>query len=92
MKICCLVILFITFIISQKIIILGGGIGGLTAAQELIEINPKLDIHVYEKLNTFGGKARSIKVPNSGVNGRMDLDGEHGFRILPAVSFLYSFN
>eukprot|EP01080_Neovahlkampfia_damariscottae_P009429 gene9429-1636_t len=68
---------------SQKIVIIGGGIGGLTAAQELIEINPNLEIHVYEKNKIFGGKARSLKVPGSGTGGRLDLDGEHGFRIFP---------
>ncbi|GDX82005.1 phytoene dehydrogenase [Deltaproteobacteria bacterium] len=31
-----------------------------------------------------GGKARSIPVPGSGVGGRADLPGEHGFRFYPA--------
>jgi uncharacterized protein with NAD-binding domain and iron-sulfur cluster len=31
----------------------------------------------------FGGKARSLCVPGSGVQGRTDLPGEHGFRFFP---------
>jgi 15-cis-phytoene desaturase len=79
----CLFLFLCVFVNTQKIVIIGGGIGGLTTAQELIEKNPKLEIHIYEKNKIFGGKARSLKVPESGSNGRLDLDGEHGFRIFP---------
>jgi len=41
-------------------------------------------VTVYEKNDVFGGKARSIPVPNTGVDGRKDLPGEHGFRFFPA--------
>jgi uncharacterized protein with NAD-binding domain and iron-sulfur cluster len=40
-------------------------------------------VHVYERKPVLGGKARSIPVPNSGVNGRQPLPGEHGFRFFP---------
>ena len=67
---------------SCKVAILGGGVGGLSAAHELIERG--FTVSVFERSNVFGGKARSIYVPNSGTGGRIDLPGEHGFRFFPA--------
>ena len=66
---------------NPKVIILGGGIAGLSAAHELIERN--FDVEVYELLPIPGGKARSFPVPGSGKDGRKDLPGEHGFRFFP---------
>eukprot|EP01137_Pigoraptor_chileana_P018511 Opistho-2@78106 len=60
-------------------IVLGGGIGGLTAAHELIERG--FDVTVYERLDQFGGKARSFGAVGTGKDGRKDLPAEHGFRI-----------
>lgn len=65
-----------------RVAILGGGVGGLSAAHELIERG--FQVSVYEARNQFGGKARSLSVPHSGVGGRKDLPGEHGFRFFPA--------
>jgi uncharacterized protein with NAD-binding domain and iron-sulfur cluster len=67
--------------VKPKVIILGGGIAGLSAAHELIERN--FDVEVYELLPIPGGKARSFSVPASGKDGRKDLPGEHGFRFFP---------
>lgn len=67
---------------SEKVVILGGGIAGLSAAQELVERD--FDVHVYEKREIFGGKARSVEVPDSAEEGRKPLPGEHGFRFFPA--------
>jgi uncharacterized protein with NAD-binding domain and iron-sulfur cluster len=61
--------------------ILGGGVGGLSAAHELAERG--FAVTVYERRDTFGGKARSLSVPGSGIQGRKDLPGEHGFRFFP---------
>src|SRR5215510_12166103 len=66
---------------NPKVIILGGGIAGLSAAHELIERN--FDVDVHELLPIPGGKARSFSVPGSGKDGRKDLPGEHGFRFFP---------
>lgn len=65
----------------QTVAVLGGGIGGLTAAHELAERG--FDVRVFESKPIFGGKARSIPVPNSAVDGRKLLPGEHGFRFFP---------
>lgn len=44
---------------KKTIAILGGGVGGLTAAHELSK-NPNLEIHVYERHDSMGGQARSV--------------------------------
>ena len=44
----------------QKVVILGGGVAGLSAAHELLERG--FAVEVFEKLNIPGGKARSIPV------------------------------
>ena len=66
-----------------KIIILGGGVAGMSAAHELIERG--FDVQVFErKIRLPGGKARSVPVPDkdAGVNYN-PLPGEHGFRFFP---------
>jgi uncharacterized protein with NAD-binding domain and iron-sulfur cluster len=65
----------------RNVIILGGGIAGLSAAHELIERG--FEVEIYELLSIAGGKARSFPVPGSGTGGRNDLPGEHGFRFFP---------
>jgi uncharacterized protein with NAD-binding domain and iron-sulfur cluster len=69
-------------IMPVQVAILGGGVGGLSAAHELIERG--FDVTVYERNQALGGKARSLSVPNTGTGGRKDLPGEHGFRFFPA--------
>ncbi len=66
----------------NRVAVLGGGVGGLSAAHELIERG--FDVTVYERKDVFGGKARSLSVANTGTGGRRDLPGEHGFRFFPA--------
>ena len=65
-----------------RVAVLGGGVGGLSAAHELIERG--FEVTVYERNQLFGGKARSLSVSNTGTGGRKDLPGEHGFRFFPA--------
>lgn len=66
---------------SKRVVILGGGVGGLSAAHELVERG--FQVQVFEKRHIAGGKARSVPVPGSGKDGRRDLPGEHGFRFFP---------
>jgi uncharacterized protein with NAD-binding domain and iron-sulfur cluster len=62
---------------AHRVAVFGAGVAGLTAAHELAERGYTVD--VYER-KALGGKARSIPVPNSGVN---PLPAEHGFRFFP---------
>src|SRR5919106_4999608 len=64
-----------------SVAVLGGGVGGLSAAHELAERG--FDVTVYEQRDAAGGKARSMPVPGSGTDGRADLPAEHGFRFFP---------
>src|SRR3954453_5678325 len=66
----------------RTVAVLGGGVGGLSAAHELAERG--FEVVVYEAAGGTGGKARSIFVPGTGRDGRRDLPGEHGFRFFPS--------
>lgn len=63
---------------TGTVAILGGGIGGLSAAHELAERG--FDVTVYERNDRFGGKARSFPGP---TDGDARLPAEHGFRFFP---------
>jgi uncharacterized protein with NAD-binding domain and iron-sulfur cluster len=60
---------------KEKVVVIGGGIGGLTAAHELVDRG--FEVHVYERKPIFGGKAASVR------SGKDRLPGEHGFRFYP---------
>lgn len=66
---------------KQKVVVIGGGVGGMSTAHELIQRG--FEVAVYELRGIPSGKARSIPFPNSGIDGRMNLPGEHGFRFFP---------
>lgn len=65
---------------GRRVAVLGGGMGGLAAAHELIERG--FSVTVFER-KALGGKARSMPVPGTGTGGRLPLPGEHGFRFFP---------
>src|SRR5689334_20141202 len=74
---------------KTRVIIVGAGIGGLSAAHELLEMSKRtggatqFQIDCYEAGDWIGGKARSQLVKAS-VNGNpVDVPGEHGFRFCP---------
>jgi 15-cis-phytoene desaturase len=63
-----------------KVIVIGGGVGGMSAAHELAARG--FEVVVYEQRAIAGGKARSVDaIPGTG--GRRALPGEHGFRFFP---------
>jgi uncharacterized protein with NAD-binding domain and iron-sulfur cluster len=79
---------------GKRVVILGGGIAGMSAAHELIERG--FEVEVFERKRIPGGKARSIAVareaaqpspfrPRPGARGAWTrpLPGEHGFRFFP---------
>jgi uncharacterized protein with NAD-binding domain and iron-sulfur cluster len=81
--------------VPKTVIVLGGGIGGLSAAHELCERG--FSVRVLERRDVPGGKARSVVVPSTApvqnvgavhlgrltAPVRRDLPGEHGFRFFP---------
>lgn len=81
----------------NKVVILGGGIAGLSAAHELVRRG--FEVEVFERKSIAGGKARSLAAsapalvrspfgkpaarnPAGGMKGP-PLPGEHGFRFFP---------
>ncbi len=79
---------------SARVIVLGGGVAGMSAAHELIERG--FEVVVLERRDIAGGKARSIPVADdgAGTSGHVLVDagvasiehhlpGEHGFRFFP---------
>src|SRR5215469_1884712 len=79
---------------SARVIILGGGVAGMSAAHELVERG--FEVVVFERRDIPGGKARSVSVSDDGerASGHQlagnaaasvghRLPGEHGFRFFP---------
>lgn len=77
-----------------RVVVLGGGVAGMSAAHELIERG--FEVVVLERRGIAGGKARSIPVGDGGpgTSGHQLVDrgvasiehqlpGEHGFRFFP---------
>jgi geranylgeranyl pyrophosphate synthase/uncharacterized protein with NAD-binding domain and iron-sulfur cluster len=78
----------------SRVIVLGGGVAGMSAAHELIERG--FEVVVLERRDVAGGKARSLRVADDGAGtsghqlvgggaGSIEhqLPGEHGFRFFP---------
>ena len=61
-----------------RVAVLGGGIAGLTAADELSRRGYEVDLYDADK-EVLGGKARSYPYAVQGA----DLPAEHGFRFFP---------
>jgi uncharacterized protein with NAD-binding domain and iron-sulfur cluster len=66
---------------TRKVVIIGGGVAGLTAAHELKERG--FSVVVYEREADLGGKARSFLVPEWAHENIVGLPAEHGFRFFP---------
>jgi uncharacterized protein with NAD-binding domain and iron-sulfur cluster len=68
---------------GKRVAVLGGGVGGLTAAHELVERG--FEVVVVDRHHIPGGKARSFpKRSGTATDGRSPLPGEHGFRFFPS--------
>ncbi len=66
----------------KKVIIMGAGVGGMTAAHFLAtsEYAEQFEVHVIERNSIVGGQARSAGKPDTGVGGRKDAPGEYCWR------------
>lgn len=67
----------------SKVIVLGGGVAGMSAAHELVERG--YEVEVYDSNPKYvGGKARSIDYYGNPEDPyKIPLPGEHGFRFFP---------
>ncbi len=67
----------------EKVIIIGAGPAGLTAAYELLKDNSdKYDVTVLEETNTIGGISRTVNYKGN----RMDMGGHRFFSKMPEVN------
>ena len=67
---------------KKKVIIIGAGPAGLTAAYELMDKSDKFDVVVLEESNTFGGISRTVNYKGN----RMDMGGHRFFSKVPEVN------
>ncbi len=65
---------------AKRVIVVGGGVAGMTVAHELAERG--YEVVVFEQRDIPGGKARSIDAVGQ-QTGTRGLPGEHGFRFFP---------
>jgi len=68
--------------LKQKVLIIGAGPAGLTAAYELLDKSDDYEVVVFEESDTFGGISRTVE-----HNGnRMDMGGHRFFSKVPEVN------
>lgn len=67
---------------TKKVVIIGAGPAGLTAAYELLKESQEFDITVVEELSLVGGISRTVNYKGN----RMDMGGHRLFSKVPAVN------
>ncbi len=67
---------------KKKVIIIGAGPAGLTAAYELMSRSKDYEVTVFEESNTFGGISRTVNYKGN----RMDMGGHRFFSKVPEVN------
>ncbi len=67
---------------KEKVIIIGAGPAGLTAAYELLDKSKDYEVVVLEETNTFGGISRTVNYKGN----RMDMGGHRFFSKVPEVN------
>ena len=66
----------------KKVLIIGAGPAGLTAAWELLERSKDYEVVVFEESDTFGGISRTVNYHGN----RMDMGGHRFFSKVPEVN------
>ena len=67
---------------KKKVLIIGAGPAGLTAAYELLDRSDEYEVVVFEESNTFGGISRTVEYKGN----RMDMGGHRFFSKVDAVN------
>ena len=67
---------------KKKVIVIGAGPAGLTAAYELLDKSKDYDVVVLEESDTFGGISRTVNYKGN----RMDMGGHRFFSKVPEVN------
>lgn len=66
----------------KKVLIIGAGPAGLTAAYELMSQSKDYEVIVFEESNTFGGISRTVNYKGN----RMDMGGHRFFSKVPEIN------
>lgn len=66
----------------EKVVVIGAGPAGLTAAYELLKNSKDYEVVVLEQTDTFGGIARTVEYKGN----RMDMGGHRFFSKIPEVN------
>lgn len=66
----------------KKVLIIGGGPAGLTAAYELLTKSDEYEVVLFEETDTFGGISRTVAYHGN----RMDMGGHRFFSKMPEVN------
>ncbi len=67
---------------KKKVLIIGAGPAGLTAAYELLDRSADYEVVVFEESDTFGGISRTVNYKGN----RMDMGGHRFFSKVPEVN------
>ena len=66
----------------KKVLIIGAGPAGLTAAYELLQHQGEFEVTVFEESEKFGGISRTVDYKGN----RMDMGGHRFFSKVPEVN------
>ena len=66
----------------KKVIVIGAGPAGLTAAYELLKRDKEAEVTIFEESNCFGGISRTVQYKGN----RMDMGGHRFFSKIPEVN------
>lgn len=67
---------------KKKVIVIGAGPAGLTAAYELLDKSPNFDVTILEETDSMGGISRTVNYKGN----RMDMGGHRFFSKVPEVN------